>query len=196
MSEENFNLQNEEGQSLDGQPEHAEAQPQINPNMGSNQQDANQNTGTYQQEMNQKPESYQQNSYQDSNQYYQQNNNPNYGSYPVNEPPVKKDSTVFGLVSMILGILSLALFCACINFPLAIAAIVFGILQIVKYKSKGMAIAGLITGGVSILAGIVFWMIMVTSSSFQNTFWNEFYDVYDHNGYSNEYFDDTFDDTF
>ncbi len=54
---------------------------------------------------------------------------------------------------MILGILSLMLFCTCVNIPLAVAAIIFGILQYSKGpQGKGMALTGMITAVLSILA--------------------------------------------
>ena len=42
------------------------------------------------------------------------------------QPP----SEGFGIASMIIGILSLVFFCSCINIPLAIISIVFGIVQL------------------------------------------------------------------
>ncbi len=54
---------------------------------------------------------------------------------------------------MILGILSLMLFCTCVNIPLAVAAIIFGILQYSKGpQGKGMALTGMITAVLSIIA--------------------------------------------
>ncbi len=66
----------------------------------------------------------------------------------------------FGIASLVLGIISLLLFCTCINIPLAILAIVFGIIQLVRGSGKGMAIGGLITSGFSVLALIVFYLVM------------------------------------
>ena len=57
---------------------------------------------------------------------------------------------------MVLGILSLVLFCTCINVPLAIAAVIFGVLQFGRgTQGRGMAIAGIVTSVLSVLALIV-----------------------------------------
>ena len=62
----------------------------------------------------------------------------------------------FGIASMILGILSLVLFCTCINIPMAIAAIIFGVLQFSRNREgKGMAAAGIITAVLSVMLLII-----------------------------------------
>lgn len=91
-------------------------------------------------------------------------------TYPYQEPyqPVSQG---FGIASMILGIISLALFCSCVNILLAIAAIIFGIIQLATPGSKkGMAVAGLITSGLSILLFIIFSVTFVISTDFQDGF--------------------------
>lgn len=71
----------------------------------------------------------------------------------------------FSIASMVCGIMSIL--CCCLGFfslVLAIAAIVLGIVSISgKYDGKGMAIAGIITGGF----GIVFWLlgVLITGST-------------------------------
>ncbi len=81
---------------------------------------------------------------------------------PMQMPPVKqkKEGNIFGLVSMILGVLAFFLFITCVNFVLAILSIVFGIIQIAQYKQKGLAITGIVTSGLSILLGIIGWFII------------------------------------
>lgn len=63
----------------------------------------------------------------------------------------------FSIASMVCGLLSLV--CCCLWFfsiILSIAAIVLGIISLKKgYDGKGMAIAGIVTGGISIFAVIV-----------------------------------------
>lgn len=91
-------------------------------------------------------------------------------TYPYQEPyqPVSQG---FGIASMILGIVSLVLFCSCVNILLAIAAIIFGIIQLATPGSKkGMAIAGLITSILSILLFIIFAVTLVISTDFQEGF--------------------------
>ena len=76
----------------------------------------------------------------------------------------KEQSNGFGIAALVLGIISLILFCTCINIPLAILAIVFAIIQLVKgAKSgagKGMAIGGLITGIASLVCFVVFYVLI------------------------------------
>ena len=46
------------------------------------------------------------------------------------------------------------LFACCINYILAVLAIIFGIVQMVKNEKKGLAIGGIITAVISIVLGI------------------------------------------
>lgn len=68
----------------------------------------------------------------------------------------------FAIASMVCGILSLV--CCCLSqfsLILSIVAIIFGIISLNnKYEGKGMAIAGLITGGI----GIAMWLLMIILS--------------------------------
>lgn len=70
------------------------------------------------------------------------------------------------IASMVCGIVSLV--CCCfwyLSIILAIVAIVLGIISIKKeYEGKGMAIAGLITGGIAIFALIV--LLILGGSAF------------------------------
>ncbi len=93
----------------------------------------------------------------------------------------------FGIASMILGIISLAMFCTCLNIPIAAAAVVFGILQLMKgfrRPGSGPAIAGLITAGLSVLAFLATVLLL----------WGPFQDLYretlremQESGYENEF---------
>lgn len=93
----------------------------------------------------------------------------------------------FGIASMILGIISLAMFCTCLNIPIAAAAVVFGILQLMKggrHSGSGPAIAGLITAGLSVLAFLATVLLL----------WGPFQDLYQdtlqemqESGYENEF---------
>lgn len=66
------------------------------------------------------------------------------------------------IASMVCGIVSIV--CCCMwlfSLMLAIAAIVLGIIALnKKYDGKGMAIAGIITGGIGFLLSL-FWLIMM-----------------------------------
>ncbi len=61
----------------------------------------------------------------------------------------------YGIASMVLGIISIVLFFAFINLPLAILAVVFGGVQLAKGGQKGMAIAGIITGEIAIFLTVI-----------------------------------------
>ena len=73
-----------------------------------------------------------------------------------------QESKGFGIASLVLGILSLVLFCTCINIPMAIAAVIFGIIQLVcrKGSGTGLAVGGIITGVLSIIAFVAFWLLI------------------------------------
>lgn len=114
---------------------------------------------------------YQQNGYQQYNQYGQYQQQTPYGSPHQSGQPYgptgKKIGTGFGIASLVLGIISLVLFCTCLNVVTAILAIIFGIIQIVSYEKKGMAIAGIITSGLSILFCAIFWVAIFGNADFQ-----------------------------
>ena len=71
-------------------------------------------------------------------------------SEPVNE------SKVFAIISLVCGIVSLV--CSCcrwLSIILAVAAIVLGIISINKQENaKGMAIAGIVCGGVGLVIAV------------------------------------------
>ncbi|GHH52253.1 DUF4190 domain-containing protein [Streptomyces candidus] len=74
----------------------------------------------------------------------------------------------FGITAMVLGIVSIPLFCAwgVVSMVLGIMAVVFGVLGRKRAAqgeatNGGMALAGIITGSVGILVGAVFLAFMV-----------------------------------
>ena len=79
----------------------------------------------------------------------------------------------FGIASMVLGIISLLCFCTCINIIPAILAIVFGIIQIMTREHKGMAIAGIVTGALSICLLIGCYALAFSNAAFVNMVENE-----------------------
>ena len=133
-------------------------QPNANPNIYS-QQNPYSNPGT---------NSYTNaNTYTNANPYsngntystpYQQNTNQSQNLYYGQASQNKEDSIGFGVASMVLGILSIFTFVCCINYIFAILAIIFGIVQLVKSKKKGMAITGIITAAISIIIATIFWI--------------------------------------
>ncbi|MDE7435262.1 MAG: hypothetical protein K2N01_05520 [Lachnospiraceae bacterium] len=102
----------------------------------------------------------QQNVYQAGNPQmqggYQNGANYNRGQYEKDP----KESIGFGVASLVLGIISVLLFCAMCNVVLAILAIIFGIVQLVRSNHKGMAVGGIVAGALAIVASIVFWVLM------------------------------------
>ena len=66
-------------------------------------------------------------------------------------------SKVFGIISLICGILAvLCMCCGWIGIILGVAAVVLGIISIKKQEdAKGMAIAGIVCGGIGLLIAII-----------------------------------------
>ncbi len=99
-------------------------------------------------------------SYGSQQQYGGPQGNPQYG------PTGKKIGLGFGIASLVLGIISLLCFCSCINIILAILAVIFGIIQIVSYETKGMAIAGIVTATISVILSVVCYGLVLSNTSF------------------------------
>ena len=100
--------------------------------------------------------------------YDQYQNNGNYYGQPPYQPVEKTNP--LAIVSMILGIVSavITVFCCCFsygaNLPVAIAAIITGVLQMkskTNQKGQGMALAGVITGGASIVLTLIAAVVLV-----------------------------------
>lgn len=113
-------------------------------------------------------------------------------------PPEKPDKTTDGIVSMVLGILALCLFCTWINYILGIISIVFGIIQLVKYRKKGMAIAGIILSAVSFVLTIILYVALIISTvntpsytpSYDDYEYHNYFDDSDLNDFHKDYFYD------
>ncbi len=86
-------------------------------------------------------------------------------------------SKTFGIISMILGIVSVISLCGCgVSIILGIVAVVFAALQMKRGKN-GFAIAGLVMGIVGIVLGVfsVFLTVILQNSPlFDDDFWEEF----------------------
>lgn len=80
------------------------------------------------------------------------------------QPSTPTNSASFGVTSMVTGISSLVLFwIPFINFALSVVAVIFGVLGLKRPASKGMAIAGLATGGLGLLISLLqglFWVLV------------------------------------
>ena len=96
---------------------------------------------------------YGQTAYQQA--YQSEQSQPNaYQQAYYGQTQAKGTGTGFGIASLVLGILSVFTFACCINYILAVPAIIFGIVQMVKNEKKGLAIGGIITAVISIVLGI------------------------------------------
>lgn len=108
-------------------------------------------------------QNYNQNGYGQPNGGVNYNQN-GYSQTGYNQPPygaaTKSDSTGFGIASLVLGIISIFTFFCCINYILAVIAIVLGIVQIVKSSKKGLAIGGIVTAVISIIGATIFWVLI------------------------------------
>lgn len=138
----------------------------------NNQQYSNNNNGYNQNNQ----QYYNNNGYNQNNQQYYNNNNgynqngQQYYSYqgPRYDANGKIIGNGFGIAALILGIISLLMFCTFINILPAVLAIVFGLIQITRYNQKGMAIAGIVTGAVSIVLLICFWTLVFTGTAYDS----------------------------
>lgn len=73
-----------------------------------------------------------------------------------NNEEVVVENKGFSIASMVLGIISIVLFCIWyLSIPCAILAIIFGIVGM-KKGAKGMAIAGLVLGIIAIAIVLIF----------------------------------------
>lgn len=153
-----------------GQPDYS--QPQYDPNnLGKpDYSQMNYNSGAAGADYNQNGygqptggQNYNQNGYGQPNGGVNYNQN-GYNQNGYNQPPygaaTKSDSTGFGIASLVLGIISIFTFFCCINYILAVIAIVLGIVQIVKSSKKGLAIGGIVTAVISIIGATIFWVLI------------------------------------
>ncbi|MCR5666596.1 MAG: DUF4190 domain-containing protein [Eubacterium sp.] len=92
---------------------------------------------------------------------------------------------------MVLGIISLVVFCLGFNIILAILAIIFGAIALRKSDKRGMAIAGIVTGIISIVLFVL--VCLVVGASFMTMMndgnlddFNELYEYYNNGGDLNE----------
>lgn len=80
----------------------------------------------------------------------------------------QREGVGFGLASMICGAAALVFFLLLINIPLAVAAVVFGIVQIVGHRKKAFAIVGIATATLSIILMLVGWAAIFVGFSGAN----------------------------
>lgn len=103
--------------------------------------------------------------YRGSNEQSQQNYDPQTPDQSWSVREVPSGGRGFGIASMVLGIISLVLFFSFVNIPLAILAIIFGIIQLTRKAPKGMAISGIVMGISSLFLLVIFWTCMFVSAA-------------------------------
>lgn len=117
------------------------------------------------------------------NPYMQQGYTANVQNPYIQQPQKrpKGNGTGFGVASLVLGIVSVFLFGCCVNYITAILAIVFAVVQMVKNRQKGMAIAGIVTACVSIILGTLMWVGVSKNLGDTNVddLYDEFYEYYE-----------------
>ena len=125
----------------------------------------------------------------------------NYGNMNQNEfvqSEQKGDKTGFGIASLVLGIVSLLMFCTCVNWITGILAIIFGILQLVKNRERGFAIAGILTAGISLVLWAMLYIALFAGISasgldyeeLYRNYYDDFSDDYDFYDYFDDYYDE------
>lgn len=92
--------------------------------------------------------------------------NQNTNEEAIHNKETKKDRKGLAIAAMVLGIVSIVLFCVWyISMPCAILAIVFGILSI-KSNKKGMAIAGISTGAIGFVLMVLLYVFLIFVAGF------------------------------
>lgn len=115
------------------------------------------------------------NSNSSANYDYNPDENASYAPEPAvytEAPTTQESGTIgFGVASLVLGIVSLVLCCCSrLSGVLGVLAVIFGIIHIAKHlPKKGLGIAGIITGAIGLIMGIV---ITVLSLSMINSIEN------------------------
>ena len=121
---------------------------------------------------------------------------PNPGGMNPGMPQQKQkgDGRGYGIASLILGTVSVLLFCTCINWVTGILAIIFGIIQITKNKEHGLAIGGIVTAAISMVFAVILYLaIGLGMADAGITYKDLLYDQYD-DSYDGEGNDTWYDD--
>ena len=75
-----------------------------------------------------------------------------------------------GVASLVLGVISLTLFCSIFNIITSSLSIIFGVVSLRRGTARGMAIAGIITALASIVVLIVCMTLLMSNEAFVNMF--------------------------
>ncbi len=78
--------------------------------------------------------------------------------------PASGNGSGFAIAALVLGIIAFLFgWLGFLNLFTAILAVVFGVVAMVKHQSKGMALAGLILGGIAVVASLIFGMFQLAT---------------------------------
>ena len=88
-----------------------------------------------------------------------------YNQYQAPQPPLgggKEPGHGMAVASLVMGILSLVLWCICLGYIIfAPLGIIFAAVAKKQGSTSGMSTAGLVTSIVSIVTGILYWVVYV-----------------------------------
>ena len=113
-----------------------------------------------------------------------------YAAAPVSSPKKDNKGIALSIVALVLGILGLI--CCCLlggwSLILAIPGVVCGIIALVKkFAGKGMAIAGVICSGLSVVLAIVMIILSAIGVSYLNDYVDDYSYSYDYDDYYDYY---------
>lgn len=95
------------------------------------------------------------------------------------EPVPTRSNDGFAVASMVLGILSICSAWFILGIVPAILAIIFGLLVLCsarrRQNGRGMAIAGLVTGGVGVIVSVIILLLVITIGSTLLSAWTDDY---------------------
>ena len=98
----------------------------------------------------------------------------NYQSPELNQGPAVPDRKGMAVASLVLGILSVELFCLWyLSLPCAVVGLILGILSL-KSSGRGMAIAGLVLSIIALAIAVVMIILAASTASFLNSLWTDF----------------------
>lgn len=83
----------------------------------------------------------------------------------------------FGIASLLLGAVSIALFCSFFNFFTALLGIIFGVVQIRRGSGKGFAIMGIVFSISSVILLMVCMSIVMNNTAFVNMITQNMFDI-------------------
>lgn len=78
----------------------------------------------------------------------------------------KPEGNGLAVTALVLGIIGLVLYWVpFLPYPLAILAIIFGAIGAKKPIKKGLGITGIVTGTITIILKVIFWVVLIGASA-------------------------------